>query len=121
MSLSSWSMNPKWLAPAMHLQMEQAERGLAVTSNQLRGNGSGQQKRLHCANKKASCLTNLLGLGDGRSAAAAPRGQKTLTSQCHMAIWSANTPAASWSTKLADKATAPGIAAGGQLLQVLAT
>ena len=37
--------------------------------------------------------------------------------QCHTAIWSDNTPATSWSTKMADTATAP---IAGQLLRALA-
>jgi hypothetical protein len=37
--------------------------------------------------------------------------------QCHTAIWSDNTPAANWSTKMADKATTP---IAGQLLRALA-
>jgi hypothetical protein len=37
--------------------------------------------------------------------------------RCHTAIWSDNTPAASWSTKMADKATTP---IAGQLLRALA-
>jgi hypothetical protein len=36
--------------------------------------------------------------------------------RCHMAIWSDNTPAASWSTKMADKASTP---VAGQLLRAL--
>jgi hypothetical protein len=36
---------------------------------------------------------------------------------CHMTIWSDNSPAASWSTKMVDKATTP---IAGQLLRVLA-
>jgi hypothetical protein len=37
--------------------------------------------------------------------------------KCHTAIWSDNTPAASWSTKMADKASTP---IAGQLLRALA-
>jgi hypothetical protein len=37
--------------------------------------------------------------------------------RCHISIWSDNSPATSWSTKMADKATTP---IAGQLLQALA-
>jgi hypothetical protein len=37
--------------------------------------------------------------------------------KCHTAIWSDNSPAASWSTKMADKASTP---IAGQLLRALA-
>jgi hypothetical protein len=37
--------------------------------------------------------------------------------RCHTAIWSDNSPATSWSAKMADKATTP---IAGQLLRALA-
>jgi hypothetical protein len=109
-------MNQNWPALVMLQLPEPAESGSATMHNRQHGELNGPKMWWSYAAMDHSPIRTWKWRGSASTTLLVAEQIRPME-RCHTAMWSENSPATSWSTKMADKATTP---IAGQLLWALA-